>query len=197
MPRSSASASTRGWRRAASAARPARRRSRARTRRVARAARGSRPARRAGRGRRGRSAAPRSRGYLDSRSRTLRLVHRLVSDSEQLLRLLPAAARRDPEARVQRADERVDVGLHGVDDPRHDLTRLLLACFPEEQRELVASDPESAVVAAHELLEQGAELLEHAVADHVPVKVVDLLEVVEIEEDEREGPVLLTIAGLL
>src|ERR1044071_7299400 len=85
-----------------------------------------------------------SRGYLDLWSGTLWLVHRPVCDSQQLLRLLPAAARRDPEARVQRADERVDVRLHRVDDAGHDLTCVGLACFAEPPGELVGADAQGA-----------------------------------------------------
>ena len=73
----------------------------------------------------------------------------------------------------------------------------MLAGLAEKQRELVAADAEGPVLGAHELLEQGAELLEHPVTDHVPVTVVDLLEVVEVEEHEGESAILRTFARVL
>ena len=66
----------------------------------------------------------------------------------------------------------------------------------EQQRELVAADPECESVAGHELREQRAEAREDAVADRMAVTVVDLLEVVEVEEDERERMVGETLASV-
>src|SRR5262249_34524430 len=52
--------------------------------------------------------------------------------------------------------------------------------------ELVAADTEGTVARAHELGEQRREARQHPVAGQVSMQVVDLLEVVDIEEDERE-----------
>ena len=53
----------------------------------------------------------------------------------------------------------------------------------EQQRELVAAEPEGLAV----LAEACADLGEHPVSDRVPEEVVDALEVVDVDHAEREG----------
>ena len=57
----------------------------------------------------------------------------------------------------------------------------------EEQRELVASEPEGLASLAQPLGDLG----ERAIPDRMAVAVVDLLEVVDVEEDEREREAVL------
>ncbi len=87
---------------------------------------------------------------------------------------------------------------HGADmvevdrrDPLHDRV-CGCQCHPlvvigEEQRELVAAEPEGLAA----LAESRADLREDAVARRMPVAVVDLLEVVDVDEAERQRPRLL------
>ena len=53
------------------------------------------------------------------------------------------------------------------------------------------------VVPPHPVAHQGPELPKHRVACEVPVGVVDLLEVVDVEEDEREGSLVAARARRL
>ena len=57
----------------------------------------------------------------------------------------------------------------------------------QEEGELVAADPERRVGRADRLGDEGADLAEELVADGVAPRVVDALELVDVDEHEREG----------
>jgi hypothetical protein len=59
-------------------------------------------------------------------------------------------------------------------------------CLGEDDRELLAADPRGEVRRPHLALDRPRERLEHAVAGLVAVGVVEPLEVVEVDHDERE-----------
>ena len=71
---------------------------------------------------------------------------------------------------------------HALDDRARDREAFVLVPAREEERELVAAEPERLAV----LTQPGGDLREDLVADRVPVAVVDLLEVVDVEQAERE-----------
>ena len=83
-------------------------------------------------------------------------------------------------------------------DARDDVTPLSFAGIRQEERELVSTDAERVIAAADELREAHPEPLEHTVADGMTMLVVDLLEVVQVEADERQPARGLRLAaGLL
>ena len=98
----------------------------------------------------------------------------------------PVGAQGDAEARRQRAHPLVGIGLQGCAEPRRDRARVGPGRLDEDQRELVAADPEGGIG----LAENGRELFRHAlengVAGSMAVAVVDLLEPVQVEHDQRE-----------
>ena len=57
----------------------------------------------------------------------------------------------------------------------------------EERRELVTAHPSREIRAAQRVAEQLGDVPEHPVTLRVAQRVVDLLEVVEVEEDERHS----------
>ena len=67
---------------------------------------------------------------------------------------------------------------------------LEIAC-PDDDRELLAAGPADVVRLAYDAAELRRELRQHLVADGVPVDVVDALEVVEVEHQQRHGRRLL------
>ena len=81
------------------------------------------------------------------------------------------------------------VGLRqALDQARGDLRHRLLGLdVGEQQQELVAADPGHHVLAARHRLQALADLLEHEVADRVAVGVVDRLEAVEVDEQQRQA----------
>ena len=84
-------------------------------------------------------------------------------------------ARRDAHV-VPRADDAPDDGLA-------DRSRFVLVAAPEDQRELVAAEPERLSAPA----KPRADLGQDDVAGGVAVDVVHLLEVVHVDEAERDG----------
>ena len=113
----------------------------------------------------------------------LRPVEGAVREADQLVpveRLVRETG--DAGARRHRADvgqlERADAG----EDGRGGRERLVGGHAGEEQRELVAAEPEGLAVLAQAPADAG----EHTVADRVPVEVVDPLEVVHVDHAERE-----------
>ena len=62
---------------------------------------------------------------------------------------------------------------------------------PDDDRELLAAGPAHVVRLAHDAAELRRELRQHLVADGVPVDVVDALEIVEIEHQQRHRRRLL------
>ena len=67
-----------------------------------------------------------------------------------------------------------------------DLTRLARGALHDE-RELLAADAEDLVLRADDSHEDTAHLAQDVVPDDMTLLVVDLLEPVEVEEDERNG----------
>ena len=66
--------------------------------------------------------------HLDARPGSLRLIHRFICDSEQLLGLLvEGPRRRDAKARRERPHERIDVRLERRHDARDDVTPFVFA----------------------------------------------------------------------
>jgi len=82
------------------------------------------------------------------------------------------------------ADEAVPLD-HAADELREPLGGLERA-FRQDDRELLAPRPREQLVAADARRHEGRELLEHTVAREVSVAVVDRLEVVDVEHDQRE-----------
>ena len=111
-------------------------------------------------------------------------VQRAVGQADQLVaieRLLGEA--RDAGADGDRADE-VELELaDALDDRARDRERLARVVVGEQQRELVAAEPEGLAV----LAQLRRQLGEQAVALGMPEQVVDPLEVVDVEQAEREG----------
>ena len=94
---------------------------------------------------------------------------------------------RDAEGRAQQV---AGAGLHAGDagpDAIDDAGRLLHAGVLEDQRELVAAQAEGAVRAAQGGAQHVADRLERHVALEVAVVVVERLEAVDVEDDEREA----------
>ena len=94
-----------------------------------------------------------------------------------------------PEAQLVPADA---VGLAELVQQllRHRRRLARLGDVLEEHAELVAADARDEVVAAHARLQARGHDLQQAVADLVAEAVVDLLEVVHVEEQERRGLVV-------
>ena len=119
----------------------------------------------------------------------LRLVHRDVGALEQ------------PErgARVMRVDRDADAGVD-VDPDAADLEGLLqrraqpqpcrarrrLVARHQDDRELVAPEPGERVVLAQQRAQAGADLAQHLIARMVAEGVVELLEPVEVDEQQRQ-----------
>ena len=101
-------------------------------------------------------------------------------------RLVRSAISRPPSA--GRRGEQVEDALGGVGG-------LLAADVLEQDRELVAAEARGGVDAAHGAVEPPRDRDQHLVADRVPERVVDLLEVVEVEEEHRERAVVAAPAG--
>ena len=101
-----------------------------------------------------------------------------------------AHARRGRDARGEREatlEARVAARLETVrQDPPGDGVGLLGHGPGHQHGELVAADPERAVGTAQRAPEQLGDLGEGLVADGVAGRVVDELEVVEVDEDERD-----------
>ena len=85
----------------------------------------------------------------------------------------PPAAQIDArQAPLQAAADRAGVGLRRL---------------RQQQRELLAADAEDAVGRAHAPAQQRADLAQRVVSGHVPARVVELLEVVDVGQHEREA----------
>ena len=76
-----------------------------------------------------------------------------------------------------------------------EVNRALERDLGHDHRELLAAGPRGHVVAAHLVAHQRAELAEHRVAREVAEGVVDLLEVIDVEEDQREAARVAAGAG--
>src|SRR5207253_9147361 len=84
----------------------------------------------------------------------------------------------DTEARAHAAELR----RHALDD----LAGIIVSGLREQQRELVATDPERFVAPAQRRMQRARECLKSFVPRRVTETVVQLLEVVEIADDEPE-----------
>ena len=98
----------------------------------------------------------------------------------------------DADAQAPRERERVraDLRRHGqrVDDlPRDRGGVARLRHLGEEDDELVAAVAAHRVRFAHRVLEAARRQLQHLVADRVTERIVDLLEVVEVEKDDADA----------
>jgi hypothetical protein len=84
----------------------------------------------------------------------------------------------------------VAVGLERLLRRREDATRhfggTLRVGLAQQQHELVAAQPRHRVLPAHLALQAARQLDQHRVARAVPERVVDGLEVVEVEEHQRQ-----------
>src|SRR5439155_8932896 len=75
--------------------------------------------------------------------------------------------------------------LYSVGDP----DRVLAPAPVHDDRELLAAEPADHVLRAYDGAQSLGEETEQLVADGVAVDVVDVLEVVDVEHQHREGPV--------
>src|SRR5438045_1320715 len=125
----------------------------------------------------------------DAAARPLGAVERLVGEPEERLRVGGVGrARSDAEARPHPREPRVAAGGERLGHARHDLLRVLVRGFREQERELVAADPEGVVGAPQRPGEDRGERAERVVSGRMPVAVVQRLEAVEIAHDETERP---------
>src|SRR5207244_7023773 len=91
-----------------------------------------------------RADADRLRGDVQALVRAPGLVHRLVGEAEELVAAAdPVRAERDAEARRQRSNALVGIALERRPEPRRDRTGFRPGRLDEDERELVAADPEA------------------------------------------------------
>ena len=115
----------------------------------------------------------------------LRPVERAVGEPDQRVALASVLReRRDAGADGDRAVLADAPFADALDDRARDLECGGLVDAGEEERELVAAEPERLAA----LAEPGRDLREHAVAGRVAVLVVDALEVVEVEQAHGDEP---------
>ncbi len=128
----------------------------------------------------------------------LRLVHRRVRVAQQVARVLVADAHHDADAH-----RNVDLLVADVDAPAHtpleplgelDRTRPIGDALTEDH-ELVAAEAGHEVAGAYEVAKPSGDGDEHLVADVVAEAVVDDLEPVEVDEEQRQGGVRLAGSG--
>ena len=146
------------------------------------------------------AAVPVALGQVDlvAGAHPLRLVHRDVGALEQAER----------GARVVGEDRDADAGVD-VDPDAADLERLLqrraqpqtgrarrrLVARAQDDRELVAAEPGERVLRTQQRAQTRADLAQHLVARVVAERVVELLEAVEVDEQQRELLVVLVARG--
>ncbi len=129
----------------------------------------------------------------------LGLVHRDVGVLRERLLVLPvrgmdrdADARRDadlvPHQRERSGDRREHVLRHRRRVPH-------LRHFGQQRDELVSAQARHGVAAAQAGRKPPGDLLQQLVAGFVSERVIDLLEAVEVEEEQRELPVVATRLG--
>jgi hypothetical protein len=87
------------------------------------------------------------------------------------------------------------VGVHQLANLLGEGEGVLAIDLREHDGELLAPVPSEQILAPDLLLHRRGQLLEHVVARQVPVGVVDLLEVVEVEHHQRQGPPVAVGAG--
>jgi hypothetical protein len=88
---------------------------------------------------------------------------------------------------VQRRLPRELVGADLLGEPQRQTDRVGTVGARQHEDELVAAVAEERVPAAYDRLDPLGELPEHLVTAQVPVRVVDRLEEVDIEQENRAG----------
>src|SRR5690242_14192349 len=120
----------------------------------------------------------------------LRGVERAVGPLEQRLgRRGVALAERDADAgrHLDRRVAREERRAHRGDDLARDEAALLARVDAlEDDDELVAGEPRDEIGGPHRRREAPRELAQHVVAGRVPERVVDALEAVDVEEQQRD-----------
>ena len=106
----------------------------------------------------------------------------------------PAQAHRDPDPLVALRDGRL---AHGSPDSLTDLGDILRAGTRQEDEELLAAVADEDVALADHAPAGSRDRPQDAVADDVPVDVVDRLEVVQVEHEDPERPLGADGAGVL
>ena len=81
-------------------------------------------------------------------------------------------------------------GERAAEDPPPDRHGIVQVAVGEHERELVAADPEPAVPSPHVAGQDPGGRDEQRVARRVPLRVVELLQVVDVDVQERERPVV-------
>ena len=118
----------------------------------------------------------------------LRRHHRRLGARGQLARVHRVlGAERDAD----RDGERADAGNLELAEPLHealgDMFRIALVAGAHDHAELFAAQPADDVIRPHADAERVGERAEQLVADPVTVHVVDALEVVDVEHQDRDG----------
>ena len=101
----------------------------------------------------------------------------------------------DAEARSQPLEERLLGAVEAARDALDHRPHVRLVGLRQQQRELVAADPERQVGAADGAVQQAAEQRQSGIARLVAVPVVQLLEAVQVAQHQRERPVVAARAG--
>ena len=127
------------------------------------------------------SAASRSATATPSRPIGLDAVERAVRAAQERAVRLVRPRHRDPD-RHRHAESRL---RDGRTQPGPGLERLVRVGDRQQGGELVAADPEQRVAAAQGAAERGGDRAEDLVAVLVAVGVVDALEAVEVDDDDR------------
>ncbi len=116
----------------------------------------------------------------------LGLVERGIGSLQQVAQIAAVAGpARDAERERQPPAAEVDAREAALQAPA-DGARVRLRRLGQQQRELLAADAEDAVGRAHAAQQQRADLAQRVVARDVPARVVELLEVVDVGQHERE-----------
>ena len=135
---------------------------------------------------------------LDAAAAVLGRVHRDVGAAQQRGAVdAVRRAHRDAEREVHLETDRVDrdrVGDAGA-DAAGDLERLLLTHVEDDDRELVAAEAGDAVPGPDAGLQALGEVHQQRVPDLVAEGVVDALEVVEVDQHQREPRALACVVG--
>ena len=129
---------------------------------------------------------------IDVQRALLRFVESGVGELEQTLRVVGLGRALGDAVRERRARAVAELaGPDALEQHRH----VVGIGVGQDHRELVAADARRVVTESQDPAEPLAERLERGVAGGMPVGVVDLLEAVEVDDDEREGPVVPEAAG--
>ena len=120
-------------------------------------------------------------------AQALGLVERRVGGLQQVTQVAAVAGPAgDAERQRQPPAAQVDAGEAALQAPA-DGTRIGLRGLGQQQRELLAADAEDAVGRSHAPPQERADVAQRIVAGHVPARVVELLEVVDVGQDEGEA----------